>query len=75
MIKAYLPGRYYNANGFAVGIVAVVTKGVDWAAYIGSTNTYMDESQTMDWIAMYGCKLSEYDARHFFPELKLPYRG
>lgn len=30
-------GAYWNANGFAVAIVAVVTPGVDWAAYIGAT--------------------------------------
>jgi len=33
-----IEGGYWNANGFAVAIVAVVNEGgVDWAAYIGAT--------------------------------------
>lgn len=30
-------GRYWNANGFAVAIVAVINPEVDWAAYIGAS--------------------------------------
>ena len=69
-------GRYYNANGFAVAIVAVVTEGIDWAAYIGGTHDDRSADETVIWITRYGCKLSEGDARHYFnsEEFSLPYR-
>lgn len=66
--------NYYNTNGSAVAIVAVVTEGIDWAAYIGGTNANIPKEETVEWVAMKGCKLREEDARHFFPHIKLPYR-
>ena len=65
--------RYWNSNGKGIAIVAVITKGIDWAAYIGADNGW-DEAACIKWTADYGSKLSIEDAKHFFPEIKLPYR-
>ena len=35
-IKYTIEGRYFNAQGWAVAIVASVTHGIDWGAYIGA---------------------------------------
>lgn len=59
-------GRYYNANGCAVAIVAVVTEGIDWAVYIGATQPDVPQEETVEWVAKHGCKLSIEDARHYF---------
>jgi len=74
--KEIVSGRYYNANGSAVAIIAVVTEGIDWAAYIGGTQPDIPMEETQKWVAKYGCKLSEADARHYFGEdvTSLPYR-
>lgn len=65
--------RYWNTNGYGICIMAWITKDIDWAAYIGADNGYSEES-LMEWTLHYGAKLSEKDARHFFPDMKLPYR-
>jgi hypothetical protein len=67
-------GRYYNANYYATAIVAVVTEGIDWAAYIGSANYMLPENSALQVVADEGDKLSEKDARYFFPDIDLPYR-
>ena len=71
-----IEGRYWNANGVAIAIVAVVTEGIDWAAYIGGGCNGMTEHEqdAVEWTAKHGAKLYEEDARHFFPEIELPYR-
>jgi len=66
-------GRYWNSNGKGIAIVASVTKGVDWAAYIGADNGY-SENACLQWTAKHGSKLLEKDARHLFPNISLPYR-
>jgi len=77
-IKRFLEGRFWNQGGKQLAIVAVVTainsRG-DWAAYIGTDapDSYTEDA-TLNNVASRGCKLSERDARHFFPEIKLPYR-
>ena len=63
-------GRYFNAQGWGVAIVASVVHGLEWAAYIGATWGATTERETIDYVAKHGCKLREEDARHFFPELK-----
>ena len=65
--------RYYCANGFSLAIVASITKGVDWAAYIGADQSRREE-ETLHFVKDYGCKLSEEDARHYFQNIELPYR-
>jgi hypothetical protein len=35
-MRKIIKGRYWNSNGFAVAIVAVITEGIDWAAYKGT---------------------------------------
>ena len=65
--------RYYNSNGFGITIMASITEGIDWAAYIGA-NTGYSEEDCMRFTLDYGCKLSEEDARHYFPHINLPYR-
>lgn len=68
-------GRFWNCNGVQIAIVAVVTKGIDWAAYIGSDAPHSwHEIDTCNWAARHGDKLSESDAIHFFPDIDLPYR-
>ena len=74
--ELHLESRFWNQEGKHIAIVACVTKGVDWAAYIGTdAPACHTEEATLDYIAKWGCKLSETDARHFFPKIKLPYRG
>lgn len=68
-----LEGRYFCANGFSLAIVASITKGIDWAAYIGSDQS-RNEEDTLKFVAQRGCKLSKADAQYFFPEIILPYR-
>ena len=67
-------GRYYNANYYATAIVASITEGIDWAAYIGGADYTVSEELAVEYVRDYGCKLSKSDARHFFPDIKLPYR-
>ena len=69
-----LEGRYYNCNGRGICIIAVVTKGVDWAAYTGADDGW-SEQHCLEWAADNGAKLSREDAKHLFPDIKLPYRS
>lgn len=76
--KKYLEARFWNQGGKQLAIVAIVTQVSDygdWAAYIGTDapNSWKEEDTCLV-VAEYGCKLSEKDARHFFPGIKLPYR-
>ena len=66
-------GAYWNSNGKGIAIVASVTEDIDWAAYIGADNGQREDA-CLQWTAERGAKLSEADARHYFPEIKLPYR-
>ncbi len=66
-------GRYWNSNGKGITIVASITEGIDWAAYIGADNGWEEEA-CVKWAAEYGAKLSEDDAVHFFPNIPLRYR-
>ena len=73
--KCQFEARYWRSNGFPVAIVASVTKGFDWAAYIGGSPSKATELQTCVGVAEFGAKLTEEDARYFFPDLvELPYR-
>ena len=69
-----LEGRYWNTNGKGITIVAVITEGIDWAAYIGADEGW-EEQACIKWASDYGAKLSERDAMYFFPDIKLPYRN
>lgn len=66
-------GRYWNSDGKGIAVVASITEGIDWAAYIGADNGW-SEKECCERAAQYGDKLSEEDARHFFPGIELPYR-
>ena len=68
-----IKGRYWNSNGKGICVVAVITEGIDWAAYIGADNGQWEDN-CVQWASHYGPKLSEQDARHFFPNITLPYR-
>jgi len=68
-----IEGRYWNTDSKGICIVAVVTEGIDWAAYIGADDGH-SEGNCMEWTALHGAKLSTADAEHFFPDIKLPYR-
>ena len=74
----YLEGRFWNQGGKQIAIIAMITQFGnfgEWAAYIGTDapNSYTEQA-TLIYVADRGCKLSEKDARHFFPEINLPYR-
>jgi len=71
-----LEGRFWNCQGKQIAIVASITKRIDWAAYIGTDapDSYGEED-TCIYALEKGCKLSEEDARYFFPAIELPYRN
>ena len=76
--KRYLEGRFWNQGGKQIAIVAIVTERNgfgNWAAYLGTDapDSHTEEGTCIH-VAEYGCKLSEKDARHFFPGIELPYR-
>lgn len=73
--ESHYEGRFWNAQGKQIAIVAVVNP-TDWAAYIGTDapDSYR-EQDTCKWVAANGCKLSGRDAKHYFPDIKLPYRS
>ena len=71
--RVNLEGRYWHSDGKRISIVAVVTKGIDWAAYINADDGW-GEKFCLQHAAHFGAKLSEKDARYFFPAIKLPYR-
>ena len=66
--------RYWNSGSYACAIVACVTPDVDWAAYIGGAPPE-SEREVLKFVAESGGRLSEVDARHFFPDVALSYRG
>lgn len=68
-----LEARYYNCNYKGIAIIAVITKHIDWSAYIGADNGY-SEQDCINWTQAYGAKLSEADAKYYFPYITLPYR-
>jgi len=74
--RKLITARYYNANYFATAIVASITEGIDWAAYIGGADPMLPEDKAVKYVGDYGDKLSAEDAYHFFPDMvnKLPYR-
>lgn len=76
--KQYLEGRFWNQGGKQIAIVAIVTRigeFGDWAAYIGTdAPDSCREEDTCRVVAKEGCKLSASDAKHFFPDIELPYR-
>ena len=63
--------RYYNSNGFAVAIVAVVNyhdgELFDGSAYIGGTDRCWVAQDAIDWVTEKGDKIKAGDAFHFFP--------
>ena len=73
--RRIITGRYYNANWQAMAIVAVVTEGVDWAAYANGVDYSLTEPEAVRWVAEHGEKLSRDDARYYFPDIELPYRS
>jgi len=72
--KEALEGRYFCANGFSLAIVASITKRIGWSAYIGADQS-REKEDTLQFVLEQGCKLREEDARHFFPNIDLPYRN
>ena len=77
--KRYLEARFWNQSGIQIAIVAIVTEvngRGDWAAYIGAdARQASSEQETLLCVAEHGCKLMERDAKHFFPDIELPYRN
>jgi len=71
--KELIKARFWNQGNASLAIIAYITKEVDWAAYIGCDDSLREED-TLRYAAKWGCKLSEKDARYFFPDIELPYR-
>jgi hypothetical protein len=67
-------GGYWNANGYATAVVAVITEGIDWCAYVGGAPVEINEQAALNFVARTGCKISEGLARFIFPDIELPYR-
>ena len=80
--RRQLEGRYWNPSdndehnplSLNICIVASITKEIDWSAYIGGAPRAHTEAEALKVVAEYGAKLSEKDARYFFPDIELPYR-
>lgn len=77
--KRQLEGRYWNPGidvypNLNICVVASITKEIDWAAYIGADPGAHTEEEALKTVASYGAKLQEKDARHFFPDIDMPYR-
>ena len=70
-----LEARFWNCSGKQIAVTASITRGVDSAAYIGTDapNSWKEED-TLKYVDEHGCKLTEKDARYFFPNVELPYR-
>ena len=73
-IRTVKEGAYWNANGYATAIVAVIIEGIDWAAYAGGAPVDINEEAALHFVARTGCKISETLARFIFPNIELPYR-
>lgn len=71
--RTYVEGRYWNSGGMGMAIMAVITIGVDWTAYVGADNS-RNEMDTCAYVCEQGSKLRVEDARYFFPDMELPYR-
>ncbi len=67
-------GAYWNANGYATAIVAVITEGIDWSAYAGGAPVEINEEAAVQFVARKGTKISKKLARIIFPDIELPYR-
>lgn len=73
--QSHYEARFWNCQGKQIAVVACITKGIDWVAYIGTdAPVSYTEADTLKYVAEYGCNLSVEDARYFFPEIDLPYR-
>lgn len=68
--KYHRQARYWNVNYCAVTIVASVTHEIDWAVYIGGVFGATLEAEAIAWTLKHGAKMTEEDARYFFPEFK-----
>jgi len=72
--------HYWNSNGYAVAVVAVVTSQIsldghareipfDWACYIGATESRItSKDDTIRSVALNGSKLSQAHAVALFPQ-------
>lgn len=61
--------RYWNSNGYATAIVAVVNLEVgDWAAYIGG-GPVEHETDCVESVARHGTKIDRELAAHIFPNI------
>jgi hypothetical protein len=65
----------YENTGHGLAIVARVNEGRDWAAYRGAgCSPDETEESTLAYVARCGAKLSEEEARFYFPGMQEPYR-
>ena len=69
----HFEGRYFKSTGYGCAIIACIGGDDSWAAYIGGCSFAREEDVLM-FVAAHGSKLSEKDARHFFPFIEIGYR-
>jgi hypothetical protein len=67
-------GLYSNSNGYSCAIVAVITEGIDWAAYMGGCSGDVSDTTTIEWVAQHGDKIPKKLAQFIFPDIELSYR-
>ena len=73
--RRYLLGvRYWNANNANVAIVASISRGIDWAMYIGALPNCNTEEEAIQHVASYGDKLEDSLARFLLPNVQERYR-
>lgn len=66
--------RYFNVNGFAGAIIAVIKFNPDdtmrdWSAYWGGCDLTMHKDDAVKWVAQNGDKISLSDAQYYFPDI------
>jgi hypothetical protein len=61
--------RYWNTNGSQVAIVAVEGGNNGVAAYIGGTQDYDHEEDTIHWVVQNGAKLTSGEATRMLSDL------
>ena len=74
MAEKIIEGRYFTTMTGAVAIVAMIGDYNDWAAYICDCPGTDSIEHSNELAAYFGAKLSEKDARYFFPDIELKYR-
>ena len=75
--RRLIPELLSNMERYSVILVAVITEGIDWAAYIGGASSIIDDTDLKSKaqvVALEGDKVLPEVAKIYFPNIKEPYR-